>query len=114
MLTRREFIKTIITRPDSIFDNEKGAVKDAYDHSPEAYQNMLTYRDSLTIQDKMQEKMDNSIDIETYEICKVEQTKQENISNIEKERRQKGFSQNKYDQSMQLIGLKNEHIKPEA
>ena len=113
MLTRREFIKTIITRPDSIFDNEKGGVKDAYDHSPEAYQNLLTYRDNLTIQDKMQEKMDNSIDIESYEICKVEQVKQENVkemSNIEKERRQKGFSQSKYDQNMKLIGLKNEGL----
>ena len=51
-LTRREFIKTIITRPDSIFDSEKGTVKDAYEHSPEAYQNMLQLRESVTNQDR--------------------------------------------------------------
>ena len=32
------------------------------------------------------------------------------LHDFEKKRRQKGFSQNKYDQNMQLIGLKNEGL----
>jgi hypothetical protein len=35
MLTRREFIKTIVTDPDSIFDNERGCIRNDYRFSPE-------------------------------------------------------------------------------
>ena len=62
--------------------------------------------------------MDSTIDIETYELCKVEGVKGDNsdeISNIEKMTRNSGFSQKKYDKNMEMIGVKNEStIKKEV
>ena len=54
MLTRREFIKTIITNEDSIFDNEIGTVKKTY----------RSLANSVEYIDPEQEKLDNFVDID--------------------------------------------------